>query len=120
MYKRQPVAQRQTALDKAVNQLDPAELYPYDRATARRTLAIEGCLNWPVAQQNPQPKMQRIIPRTLIVHGRNDLFCPVEWATDEARYAPRSKVVIVDDQGHGVQGSRTDSTGRDAVRDFLL
>ncbi|AKU14650.1 alpha/beta fold hydrolase [Luteipulveratus mongoliensis] len=114
-----PVARRQAPLDRAVQRLNSKDLYPYDKATARALAPVEGCLNWPVSRPSEQPRAQTLRPPTLIVHGRNDLFCPVEWAYEEKRYAPRGKVVVIDGIGHSVQGSPTNPTARNEVRNFL-
>jgi pimeloyl-ACP methyl ester carboxylesterase len=61
-----------------------------------------------------------LTPRTLILHGGNDLFCPPEWATWTKDHAREARLVVVPGSGHGVQGSRSDTTGRDQVKAFLL
>lgn len=114
-----PQHRRQAALDRAVRRMRPADLYPFDAETARNMLAIEGCLHWQPAKPAVYPRNQRLLPPTLILHGTNDLFCPVDWAHWEKRHAARAELVITPG-GHGVQGSRTDPTGKNAVRDFLL
>lgn len=115
-----PVDRRRAALDRAVRGLDPAELYPFDKTTARNMLAIEGCLHWQPAKPSSYPRLQLLVPRTLILHGTNDLFCPVEWAHWTKGHAARAKLVVVPDGGHGLQGSRTDPTGKNEVAAFLL
>ena len=115
-----PQPARAAALDSAVRRLVPARLSPYDLRTARGQLMIEGCLNWPPARASVYPAGQELLPRTLILHGSNDLFCPSEWASWEKEHARQARLVVVPGNGHGVQGSRTDPTGRDAVRTFLL
>jgi pimeloyl-ACP methyl ester carboxylesterase len=115
-----PLQDRAAALDRAASRLRPAALYPYDVTTARSTLAIQGCLYWPPARPSTYPGLQRLVPPTLILHGEHDLFCPLDWAYWEQRHAARAKLVVVADGGHGLQGSRSDPTGRNTVRDFLL
>jgi len=112
--------ERPAALDRAVRRLSPAQLHPYDAPTARSMLIVDGCLHWPVARPSSYPKQQRLLPRTLILHGQNDLFCPVEWAYWSKSQSARAHLVVVPGGGHGVQGSRTDPTGKNAVRSFLL
>jgi pimeloyl-ACP methyl ester carboxylesterase len=112
--------ERQAALDKAVRRLDPADLYPYNAATARNMLAIEGCLNWLPAKPSSYPELQRLLPPTLILHGTNDLFCPVEWAQWTKEHSERAKLVVIPGGGHSIQSSRTDPTGKDEVKAFLL
>ena len=115
-----PLALRQAALDRAVSRLDPAKLYPYDVRTARSMLMVEGCLRWEPARASTYSKLPRIVPPTLILHGTNDLFCPVDDAVWTKRQAPRGRLVVVPGGGHGIQGSPTDPTGKNAVRSFLL
>lgn len=115
-----PPQARAAALTAAVRRLAPAELYPYDQRTARNQLVIEGCLQWPATRASAYPAGQELLPRTLILHGRNDLFCPVEWAVWEKNHARQARLVVLPGNGHGVQGSRTDPTGRNEVRAFLL
>ncbi|HEU4945666.1 MAG TPA: alpha/beta fold hydrolase [Kribbella sp.] len=115
-----PLADRAAALDAAVRRLDPAKLRPYDMRTARNQLTVEGCLNWPPTRASTYAGTQELLPRTLILHGSNDLFCPSEWAEWEQQHARQARLVVVPGSGHGVQGSRNDQTGRNEVRGFLL
>jgi pimeloyl-ACP methyl ester carboxylesterase len=63
------------------------------------------------------PAAAELLPRTLILHGSNDLFCPVEWARWEQAHARSARLVVVPGSGHSVQ---RDPRGRDEVRAFLL
>jgi pimeloyl-ACP methyl ester carboxylesterase len=80
-------------------------------------LIVDGCLRWPAARVSTYPASQVLLPRTLILHGSNDLFCPVAWAEWEKAHARDARLVVVPGSGHGVQ---RDSRGRDEVRAFLL
>ena len=111
---------RAAALETAVRGLDPAQLYPYDVPTARNQLVVEGCLRWPAARASAYPAAQELLPRTLILHGSNDLFCPTSWATWERDHARQARLVVVPGSGHGVQGNPSDLTGRKEVRAFLV
>jgi pimeloyl-ACP methyl ester carboxylesterase len=115
-----PLGGRDEALDRAVAQLRPAEVYPYDVATARNVLEIQGCLRWAPARPSSYPKLDRLVPPTLLLHGTHDLFCPLEWAEREKRQAERARLVVIPGGGHSNQANRTDATARTAVRDFLL
>lgn len=115
-----PIADRPAALKTALARLNPAQLYPYDVATVRNQLMVDGCLRWPPARASTYPANQMLLPRTLILQGSNDLFCPAAWATWERDHARDARLVVVPGSGHGVQGSRSDPTGRNAVREFLL
>ena len=110
-------ANRTAALDAAVRRLDPKRLYPYDVRTARDQLMIQGCLRWPAARVSTYPASQELLPRTLILHGSNDLFCPLEWSQWEQAHARSAKLVVVPGSGHSVQ---RDPRGQQAVRAFLL
>ena len=108
---------RTAALDTAVRRLDPKRLYPYDVATARDQLMIQGCLRWPAARVSTYPAGQELLPRTLILHGSNDLFCPAEWSRWELAHARSARWVVIPGSGHSVQ---RDPRGQEAVRAFLL
>jgi pimeloyl-ACP methyl ester carboxylesterase len=108
---------RQTALDDAIRRLDPKQLYPYDVETARRQLMIQGCLRWPPARVSTYPPGQQLLPRTLILHGSNDLFCPLDWARWTQAHTRDGKLVVVPGSGHSVQ---RDPRGQQEVREFLL
>ncbi len=107
----------QTSLKTALQRLDPARLYPYDVTTVRRQLIVDGCLRWPTARKSTYSAAAELLPRTLILHGGNDLFCPVEWARWEQAHARSARLVVVPGSGHGVQ---REPRGRDEVRAFLL
>jgi pimeloyl-ACP methyl ester carboxylesterase len=81
---------------------------------------IEGCRLWPATRAAAYPASQELLPRTLLLHGGNDLFCPPEWADWAKAHARQAELVVVPGSGHGVQSSRTDLTGRNEVRAFLL
>lgn len=116
-----PLAGRAAAVDRAARRINLAKIYPYDVATARNALAIQGCEHWQPTTPSTFARSNTITPRTLILHGQNDLFCPVDWAYREKRHTTNAnKLVVIPDMGHGTQGSRTNPTARTAVRTFLL
>ncbi|WP_371404799.1 alpha/beta hydrolase [Kribbella sp. NBC_00662] len=108
---------RETALNDAVRRLDPKKLYPYDVATAHSQPMIQGCLRWPAARVSTYPAAQELLPRTLILHGSNDLFCPVDWSRWQQEHSRDAKLVVITGSGHSVQ---RDPRGQEAVRAFLL
>ncbi|TDD13088.1 alpha/beta fold hydrolase [Kribbella turkmenica] len=108
---------RTDALETAVRRLDPKRLYPYDLETARRQLIVDGCLRWPEARMSTYPEADQLLPRTLILHGGNDLFCPVEWAQWQKAHTRSAELVVIPGSGHGVQ---RDPRGLEAARTFLL
>ncbi len=115
-----PLAGREQALDRAAARIRPSDVYPYDVTTARNVLAVQGCLRWAPARPSTYPKLDKLVPPTLLLQGTHDLFCPLEWAQREIRKTVRGKLVVIPGGGHGGQGSRTDLTARNAARDFLL
>ncbi|NUR98415.1 MAG: alpha/beta hydrolase [Kribbellaceae bacterium] len=108
---------RQAALNNAVRRLDPRRLYPYNVATARDQLMIQGCLRWPADRVSTYPRSQELLPRALILHGSNDLFCPLDWSRWEQAHAKDAQLRVIPGSGHSVQ---RDPRGQEAVRDFLL
>ncbi|MGW1346591.1 alpha/beta hydrolase family protein [Kribbella sp. NPDC002412] len=104
-------------VETRLTKLDPAKLYPYDLETARNQLIVDGCSRWPAARMSTYPAADKLLPRTLILHGTNDLFCPVEWARWEQAHAQSARLVVVPGSGHSVQ---RDPRGREEARAFLL
>ncbi|ADB34785.1 alpha/beta hydrolase fold protein [Kribbella flavida DSM 17836] len=115
-----PPGQRAAAVDAAISRLDRTELHPYDVRTARSQLVVEGCLRWPATRVSTYPPARELLPRTLILHGGNDLFCPTSWAEWERDHARQAHLVVVPSSGHGVQRSQSDRTGKTQVSGFLL
>jgi pimeloyl-ACP methyl ester carboxylesterase len=108
---------RKSTLEAGLRKLDSTKLYPYDLKTARHQLIVDGCSRWPAARMSMYPAADELLPRTLVLHGSNDLFCPVEWARWEQAHARSARLVVVPGSGHGVQ---RDPRGREEVRAFLL
>ncbi|MEU4604007.1 alpha/beta hydrolase [Kribbella sp. NPDC023972] len=108
---------RKSTLEAGLRKLDAAKLYPYDLETARNQLIVDGCSRWPAARMSTYPAADELLPRTLVLHGSNDLFCPVEWARWEQAHARSARLVVVPGSGHGVQ---RDPRGRAEARAFLL
>ena len=80
------------------------------------------CLPWPVTPATPSPAPGSKLPSVpvLILNGDHDLSTPLEWAREEARLAPRGKLVVVRGASHSVQNRERGTAGRAAVQDFLL
>lgn len=114
-----PMQGRSRALDRVMGRVTAADTYPYPRSTPRKMFAIKGCQNWLPSRPSADVHRAVLAPRTLIVQGSNDLFCPVGWARWQHRHSARSKLVVIDGGGHGTQGSEVDPTARNAVRSFL-
>jgi pimeloyl-ACP methyl ester carboxylesterase len=115
-----PPAARKAALETAIRALQPSRLHPYDVRTARNLLMVEGCRMLPGTRASAYPASQELLPRTLLLQGGNDLFCPPEWAAWAKDHARQARLVVVPGSGHGVQSSRADPTGRNETKAFLL
>jgi pimeloyl-ACP methyl ester carboxylesterase len=116
-----PLAARQPALDRRIAGLRRAEVWPFDRESARGIGFIQKCLRWPPTAPSPEPSAGSMLPRvpTLLISGERDLSTPIEWTFDEARRAPMGEVVIVEDAYHSIQNREQGTEGRRAVTDFL-
>src|SRR5204863_2858652 len=75
-----PLAGRPAALARAVGRLTPAQLWPFDRATAAGNGFIQTCLHWPPSAASspaaPSPEAGRAeLPRipVLLLAGGHDL-----------------------------------------------
>ena len=93
-------AQRRRALRAATRRL-PADLGPFDRATAAANGAIVTCLRWPrtVVAPPPEPGPLPRLP-ILLLAGSWDLSTPVESARAEARRSPTARLVVLPQLGH--------------------
>jgi pimeloyl-ACP methyl ester carboxylesterase len=117
-----PVAARPALLARRVKPLPEKAFWPFTRATATRNGLIATCLQWPPTPLVPSPPLTSKLPPVpvLLVNGDRDLSTPVEWAREEARLAPRGKLVIVHGASHSIQSREAGSAGRAAVFSFLL
>jgi pimeloyl-ACP methyl ester carboxylesterase len=115
-----PLEGRRSALAGAVARLQPDDVFPYDRATAANNGIAQTCVRWPPVRVAPPPPGERKLPAVpvLLLAGTHDLSTPLEWAQAEAKLAPRGRLVVVPDAGHGTQ-SRGGPVARRAVREFL-
>ncbi len=102
-----PSRRREQQLVAAASRLRVASVFPYDRATAAGNGIGRGCAQWPattppaVADGNPGRRLPAV--PVLILAGEHDLSTPLAWAREEARDAPRGRLVIVPGAGHSVQ-----------------
>jgi pimeloyl-ACP methyl ester carboxylesterase len=115
-----PLDGRSSALARAVAKLEPADVYPYDRATAANNGIAQTCVRWPPEKVPPLPPAGGKLPAVpvLLLAGTHDLSTPMEWAQAEAKLAPRGELVVVPGAGHGTQ-SRGGPVARRAVVRFL-
>jgi pimeloyl-ACP methyl ester carboxylesterase len=117
-----PERLRQAALDRAQARLSERDVWPWLPATGAGNGFVQTCLNWPRMKVNPDPvplRIPRIVP-VLIVNGDQDTVTPLEWAFEEARYAPNHKVIVVPGAAHSIQNRERSTIGRDAINAFLL
>jgi pimeloyl-ACP methyl ester carboxylesterase len=110
---------RAEKLRRAVARLTPAELYPFDRATASGNGFIRQCLPWAPTPPTPLAPGKIRVP-TLLVNGDHDLSTPLEWAREELRLTTRARLVVVRGAGHSTQSRASTDVSRRAVAAFLL
>jgi pimeloyl-ACP methyl ester carboxylesterase len=114
-----PLAGRAAAVTTVASGLAPADLSPFDRATAVGNGLVRQCLPWPPVPPAGLPS-QGALPDVpvLLLAGTHDLSTPLEWARAEAALAPDGKLVVFPGLGHSVvsQGH----AGQAVLRDFLL
>jgi pimeloyl-ACP methyl ester carboxylesterase len=117
-----PIATRPALLARRVKPLSEKAFWPFTRTTATRNGLIATCLQWPPTPSVPSPPLTSKLPPVpvLLVNGDRDLSTPLEWAREEARLAPRGKLVVVHGASHSIQSREAGSAGRAAVFSFLL
>ncbi len=116
-------AQRRAVIDRAAAALTAAQVYPFDRATARGNGLVQGCLQWPATSSpdlpagNPRGDLPPV--PVLLYSGQRDLSTPQAWAREEAAKAPDGRLVSVPGAGHSVQLRATDPNVRRILGQFL-
>ena len=117
-----PVAARPAFLARRMKTVPERAVWPFTRATASHNGFMETCKVWPVTPPVPSPPLRSRLPPVpvLLVNGDHDLSTPLEWAREEARLAPKGKLVIVHGASHSVQTREQGGAGRAAVQAFLL
>jgi pimeloyl-ACP methyl ester carboxylesterase len=114
-----PLAGRESKLRRAVARLGPAELYPFDAATASGNGFVRQCLPWPPTPPTPLAAGKIRVP-ALLLNGDHDLSTPLEWARKELRLTTNGKLVVVPGAGHSTQSRASSAVSRRAVARFLL
>jgi pimeloyl-ACP methyl ester carboxylesterase len=114
-----PLAGREAKLRRAVARLTPAQLGPFDRATAAGTGFVRQCLPWSPTPPTPADRRKLTVP-TLLVNGDHDLSTPLEWARQELALTTNGKLVVVPGAGHSTQSRAVSDAARNAVARFLL
>jgi pimeloyl-ACP methyl ester carboxylesterase len=98
---------RKAKLEQAAAKLSDEDLYPYDRATATGNGIALQCLYWPPEQvPDPPPAGQLPDVPVVLLGGTRDLSTPLEWTKQAATRAPRGKLIVVSNDGHGVQSQK--------------
>ncbi len=117
-----PVARRPAFLARRMKTVPERAVWPFTRATASHNGFMGTCKVWPVTPPVPSPPLRSKLPPVpvLLVNGDHDLSTPLEWAREEARLAPKGKLVIVHGASHSVQTREQGGAGRAAVQAFLL
>lgn len=115
--------QRRSVIDRVAAALTPAQVYPFDRATARDNGLVQGCLQWPATTPPDLPAGSPAgelppVP-VLLFSGQRDLSTPQAWAREEAAKAPDGRLVSVPDAGHSVQLRAVDPDVRRILGQFL-
>jgi pimeloyl-ACP methyl ester carboxylesterase len=116
-----PLATRRAALAHSVAQLTPAEVWPFDRATAAGNGIIQTCLYWPPTPGPPAAAARANLPRVpvLLLAGGRDLSTPLPGALAEAAHSPQGRLFVVPAAGHSVQNRAAGNPAQGEVRQFL-
>ena len=116
-----PLAARPAALTRAVARLTPAQVWPFDRATAAGNGFIQTCLYWP-----PSPAPSSVSPRAelprvpvLLLAGGHDLSTPLAGARAQAALAPDGRLLVVPTAGHSVQNRAAGDPAEAELARFL-
>jgi pimeloyl-ACP methyl ester carboxylesterase len=115
-----PIRAREEAVRRAAEKLTPADVAPFDKATATGNGELLTCEHWAPVPASVSPSRQDLpaVP-TLLLAGDRDLSTPLVWARSELRHAPKGRLVIVHGAGHGPQLRSDNPAGRNAVARFL-
>jgi pimeloyl-ACP methyl ester carboxylesterase len=115
-----PVPKRLAVMRDAAAKLTPADVNPFDRATASGNGELITCENWPpIAMKVSAPRQDLPKVPVLLLAGDRDLSTPLAWAQAEARHAPDGRLVVVHGAGHSTQLRTKTSAGRRALAGFL-
>jgi pimeloyl-ACP methyl ester carboxylesterase len=115
-----PLKRRAPALRRAVARIPAKAIWPFTRAIAAGNGIVKTCLYWPPTPAPTEVRKERFLTvPTLLLAGDRDLSTPIAWARDEARRAPKGRLVIVHGSGHGTQLRAQNDAGRAAVAAFL-
>jgi pimeloyl-ACP methyl ester carboxylesterase len=115
-----PQAGRDAAVARTRRALSTKDVWPYTRDAAVGNGFIQTCRHWPATPPGGEPHRARLpaVP-TLLVNGDHDLSTPLEWAVEEAGYAPQGTLKVVKGAAHSIQNRELGTAGRAAVTAFL-
>jgi pimeloyl-ACP methyl ester carboxylesterase len=115
-----PIQARLAAIRRAAAGLTPADVAPFDLATATGNGELLTCEQWP-PEGLPVSAPRQDLPAVpvLLLSGDRDLSTPLEWAQREAAHAPRGRLVVAHHSGHSLQDRAKDPAVRAAVVQFL-
>ena len=117
-----PFAIRATALARSVARLTPAQVWPFDRATAAGNGLIQTCLYWPPEPAPPAATGRHAeLPAVpvLLLAGGHDLSTPLPDARAEAALAPDGRLYVEPMAGHSIQSRAAGNPAQAEVREFL-
>jgi pimeloyl-ACP methyl ester carboxylesterase len=73
---------------------------------------------WPIADHGLARRLHRISVPTLVLWGRDDVLVPVAYAEDFGKRIEGSRVEVLDDCGHAMQGDQPERM-LTAISEFL-
>jgi pimeloyl-ACP methyl ester carboxylesterase len=116
-----PLAGRPAALARAVDRLTPAQVWPFDRATAAGNGFIQTCLHWPPSPAPSPGTVRAELPRipVLLLAGGHDLSTPLAGARAQAALAPDGRLFVVPAAGHSVQNRAAGDPAQAELARFL-
>ncbi|MEA2332693.1 MAG: hypothetical protein QOH58_2831 [Thermoleophilaceae bacterium] len=117
-----PPAERPAAVLAAAAGIPPAQLFPFDAATAAGNDFIRLCERWPEASPPPAPPPPPgSLPDVpvLMLAGEADLRTPAEAASRAAADWPDAHALVVPDTGHSVLTADLTPCARNATRRFF-
>jgi pimeloyl-ACP methyl ester carboxylesterase len=112
-----PPGVRDEAVDRALDKISAAEVWPFTPRTAAGQGILQGCRHWPPSRPNPRPPFARLTMPVLMINGDRDLSTPVEWAREQAARTPHGRLTVIAGMGHSIQGRNAE--GDRVVAEFL-
>ena len=110
-----------------VARLTPAQVWPFDRATAAGNGLIRTCLNWPPVPPAAGPGTTGLaaaradlppVP-VLLLAGGHDLSTPLAGARAQAAHAPEGRLLVLPAAGYSVQNRAVGNPALATIERFL-